>query len=267
MANINEPYRRVGTNSWEELLDAVNDKLQNPPDNCDPIDEIDTPEECHRWAKSDIREVHDKLNEMPGDCFDFEDIPDLWKKSIIDDIENQLDNSWCDCGCTDEDRDKERALTGTEIILATLPPVLFVNCPEFVSGENIRLSDPNIPSFDQSNVYDICNLHGTQVAQSGFSNRFIKIKARFVGQTEIIGQSIEPVDCEGIAHILFCDEIKRESSGGWTFGVCPTKNPPFGCGTEPCNTLFTNALAFYSTLQTTEIVMELLFNAVACEEC
>lgn len=98
MANTTSPYRRIGTNSWEELLEQVNDELQNPPSGCDPIDPIDIPDECHRWAKSDVREVHDKLNEMPGDCFTFENIPDLWKISIIKDIEEQLGEAWCDCG-------------------------------------------------------------------------------------------------------------------------------------------------------------------------
>jgi len=100
MADTNKPYRRTGANSWEELLDKVNDVLENPDDGCDPLDPIETPESPHRWAKSDVREVHDRLNEMPGDCFEFDEIPDLWKKSIIDEIEEQLENAWCECeGC------------------------------------------------------------------------------------------------------------------------------------------------------------------------
>lgn len=107
MADSGSPYRRVGANSWEELLDQVNDVLQNPDDGCDPLDPIEVPEAPHRWSKSDIREVHNRLNEMPGDCFDFADIPDLWKKSIITDIEEQLENAWCECEdecpiCSDE---------------------------------------------------------------------------------------------------------------------------------------------------------------------
>lgn len=99
MATSSKPFRRTGENSWEELLDQVNFELQNPPEDtdCEPIDEIPTPGDCHRWAKSDIREVHAKLNLMDTDCFDFKDIPDLWKVSIITDIESQLPNAWCDC--------------------------------------------------------------------------------------------------------------------------------------------------------------------------
>lgn len=102
MANVDKPYKRLGENAWEDLLNQVNEELENPPDGCDPIDPIENPEECHLWAKKDdIQNVHDKLDEMPGDCFTFEDIPDLWKISIIEDIEDQLGESWCDCtgGC------------------------------------------------------------------------------------------------------------------------------------------------------------------------
>ena len=99
MANTDKPYRRVGTNSWEELLDQVNDVLQNPPDSsdCEAIDTIDVPDAPHKWSKADIQEVHDKLNEMPGDCFDFAEIPDKWKLTTITDIEDQLDEAWCEC--------------------------------------------------------------------------------------------------------------------------------------------------------------------------
>ncbi len=100
-ANSNDPFRRIGSNSWKELLDQVNDELQDPPDGCDPIAPIEVPGPEHRWAKSDIREVHDKLDEMPEDCFVWADIPDLWKTSIISDIEEQLPEAWCDCESED----------------------------------------------------------------------------------------------------------------------------------------------------------------------
>ena len=97
MANTNSPYRRVGANSWEELLNQVNDKLENPPNGCEPLEPIEIPDEPHRWAKSDLREVHDRLDEMPGDCFEWKEIPDLWKISSIEEIEDQLENAWCEC--------------------------------------------------------------------------------------------------------------------------------------------------------------------------
>jgi hypothetical protein len=97
MANSNEPYRRLGTNSWQELLDQVNTVLQNPPEGCDPIATIAGPDPDHKWSKADITEVHDRLDTMPGDCFTFQPLPDKWKVSIITDIEGQLSNAWCDC--------------------------------------------------------------------------------------------------------------------------------------------------------------------------
>jgi hypothetical protein len=100
MANSTTPYRRTGTNSWKELLDQVNDELRDPPSGCSPIEEIELPDECHRWAVADIEEVHDKLNEMPGECFTFTPLGDceLWRVSLISEIEDQLSESWCDCG-------------------------------------------------------------------------------------------------------------------------------------------------------------------------
>lgn len=97
MVSSSQPWRNQGDNSWGKFIDKINDFLQDPPDGCDPIDIIEKPDECHRWSKSDIREVHDKLNEMPGDCFDFDDVPDIWKVSIIDDVEDQLTEVWCEC--------------------------------------------------------------------------------------------------------------------------------------------------------------------------
>lgn len=61
------------------------------------------------------------MNEMPGECFEFDPIPDLWKKSIIDNIEAQLENAWCDCD--DEDcltECKNASDNDIEIFLETL---------------------------------------------------------------------------------------------------------------------------------------------------
>lgn len=101
MADANTPFKRLGEgeNSWEDLLIKVNQELENPPEDtdCEPIEPIEVPDSMHRWAKSDVREVHDKLKEMPQDCFTFEEIPNLWRVSTIREIEDQLENSWCDC--------------------------------------------------------------------------------------------------------------------------------------------------------------------------
>jgi len=98
MADSKTPFKRQGDNSWQAILDLVNEELESPPLGCDPIEPIEDVDECHRWSKSDIQEVYDKLDEMPGGCFEWDDIPDIWKVSVVEDIETQLeDNAWCEC--------------------------------------------------------------------------------------------------------------------------------------------------------------------------
>ena len=107
MANTDKPYRRLEGdtpgNSWGELIDDVNDELENPPDGCDPIEPIEATKKDHVWAKKDIEEVQDKLDEMPTNCFTWDEIPDKWEIGIIEEIEEKLfgfgeiQNVWCDC--------------------------------------------------------------------------------------------------------------------------------------------------------------------------
>ncbi len=96
------PYKREGSSmyeAWNALIDEVNDILQNPPEgtDCEKIDELEHVGPDHKWSKTDIQEVQDKLKET-CDSIDFANIPDLWKTSIIDEIKDAMDNdAWCDC--------------------------------------------------------------------------------------------------------------------------------------------------------------------------
>lgn len=116
-------YKR---SDWNNLLDAVNNVLQNPPDGCDPLDPIPHVESPHRWSKADIQEVHDKLMATCS-AISFSDIPELWEQSVIDEINEALGEAWCDCeddggdddgdddgdesGCTDENKYSEHWTT------------------------------------------------------------------------------------------------------------------------------------------------------------
>jgi len=271
MPNPNKPFRRTGSNSWEELLDKVNDKLQNPPEDtdCEAIDEIDIPDAPHRWAKSDIREVHDALNEMPGDCFNFQEIPDLWRNSTIKDIEDQLDNSWCDCEseCTQEDQDAQRALDGTITVLGTLPPVLWTNCEAFKDpGSNILWTEDGSIT-DQGHFFDFCDtINGSQVGDPGFAGRFVRLGSRNVGDTGIGTIIFAAVNCEGIVEIPSCAGPHSVAIPFQRFGNCP--NLSFlACGTPGCDTIFNDALILFASDPTREVVMQLSFSAAVCEEC
>jgi len=83
---------------WNQLIRDVNDVLQHPPadTDCSAIEEIDEVDAGHVWAKSDIREVQDKLKQTCTDI-SFDDIPDKWLQSIIDDINDAKGKAWCHC--------------------------------------------------------------------------------------------------------------------------------------------------------------------------
>jgi len=83
---------------WNDLIAAVNDTLQNPPENtdCDPIGPIDEVDPDHIWTKSDVLEVQGALQQTCPDI-SFDDIPDLWKQSIIDEINDAIGQAWCNC--------------------------------------------------------------------------------------------------------------------------------------------------------------------------
>ena len=92
---MGEVYTR---DAWNQLIRDVNGVLQNPPakTSCSPIDPLDEVDEGHVWTKSDIRDVQNKLKQTCADI-SFDDIPDKWLQSIIDDIKAAKDKAWCHC--------------------------------------------------------------------------------------------------------------------------------------------------------------------------
>lgn len=81
---------------WNKLIEDVNEKLQNPPGNCDPIDPLDTVEDPYIWLVEDVEKVREKIKQT---CPDIEFTKDtvIWKKEIINEIESKMDEMWCDC--------------------------------------------------------------------------------------------------------------------------------------------------------------------------
>jgi hypothetical protein len=91
----NTPYTR---DDWNGLIDTVNEVLQSPPEDtdCEPIGEIPHVEPEHIWTKGDISTVQNALSQTCSEI-NFGTIPDLWKQSIIDEINSALGQAWCDC--------------------------------------------------------------------------------------------------------------------------------------------------------------------------
>lgn len=245
MANSNTPYRLTGVNSWEELLDLVNEELENPPENtdCEPIEPIELPDVMHLWSKLDIQEVHDKLNEMPRDCFEFEPIPDLWRVSIIEDIETQLSQSWCDCDseeiccepCPSAGGDEETTLQSDESEECQTP------CKDPCTSTNCERNDCK-PLADQA----ITALSTWQNAACDFCECFGEIETLEKELEGLMGQEAADKQTEIDAKQAECDGFAsaRDSAQGTLSSVGPQILKCIqGCvdGGSPCVDLLTTS--------------------------
>lgn len=105
MAVTTEPWRHDGDNSWNNLVRAVNQILENPPDNtdCDPIAPLPEVDECHLWSIDDINDMQAALEQTcPDISLTRVENCDKWEKQIIDDIEAAMAQAWCDCETLNE---------------------------------------------------------------------------------------------------------------------------------------------------------------------
>lgn len=117
MASTSEPFTRE---EWNDLVRRVNDKIAEDHEGekhkddgdrpCDPPDELEEAEEDHIWTREDVEKMRDALEDMcPNWELDELDEPDqLWKKWIIDQMEEGIEQAWCDCEeeeCPCEERD------------------------------------------------------------------------------------------------------------------------------------------------------------------
>jgi hypothetical protein len=163
--------------NWNKIIRDVNAIITDPPSNTDcngksPLDEVGPD---HLWSKGDIRLVQDVLKETCPDI-EFEDIPDLWKQSIVDDIYKAMDQAWCDCEprgcipCTFQSGSK----------LLTIPARLDFECPKIYPWPDI----PDAWYYDYSYACPAhyCqymqyegDLNGFQVLEPGFSGRYWQV--------------------------------------------------------------------------------------------
>jgi len=92
--DLSKPFRRV--EDWNKLIKDINEEIENPPGDCPALEPLDEADPDHIWTKKDIEDVRDKLEEMcPENEFE-EDLDKPWRKSIIDELEENME--WCDCG-------------------------------------------------------------------------------------------------------------------------------------------------------------------------
>lgn len=81
---------------WNDLIQQVNTLAIDPDTGCDPLDPLDEVTAPHRWSKSDIQSIQDKLIEICEDNT-FDTIPDKWMQSTVDEINEAIAAGWCGC--------------------------------------------------------------------------------------------------------------------------------------------------------------------------
>lgn len=115
---------------WNNIINSVNGVITNAPaeTDCESLPPIDTVGPGHLWSKSDIQEVQDALR-ATCPSISFSEIPDLWKQSIVDEINEAIGQAWCDCE-PDEDECDEEAIAaedGLEILIFDNGPAKVVS--------------------------------------------------------------------------------------------------------------------------------------------
>lgn len=84
---------------WNEIIQRINDLSANPSQGCDPLPPLEEVGPNHRWSKSDIRTVQDRLTEICSEN-QFSAELRLWSQSVIDEINAAIAAGWCGCeGC------------------------------------------------------------------------------------------------------------------------------------------------------------------------
>lgn len=93
--DMDKPYSIA---NWNKLIGDVNEILEDPPSgsDCEPIEPIEEVEDPHLWSVEDVEEMRDKLKETCPDISFSEELV-LWHPEIIDEIEEQMEEAWCDC--------------------------------------------------------------------------------------------------------------------------------------------------------------------------
>ncbi len=131
------PYTK---DDWNKLIEQINEKLQNPPEDtdCEPIAPIELVDDNHRWSVDDITTVRNKLTQM---CKDNTFTAELkyWSQDIVDELDSAAD--WCEC----EDECVYECLNAAEndIVFLGTHPKIFVSAGVETRDESSTCSAPH----------------------------------------------------------------------------------------------------------------------------
>jgi len=229
-------YKRT---DWNDIIQQVNDVLQNPPPDtdCEPLPTLDEVGPNHRWSKADIQEVQDALKATCEDI-SFDTIPELWKQSIIDEINEAIEQAWCDCE-PDDEPDCEQADIDAE---NGLEFALFNNGPPKVVSNCLGTDTPPIPLAPL--------IHGLTFGQPDIFNRVWRVVRRNHQNNGVVTQS-SPLasgilSCQGVVTYTGSVELTTAAGINVTCSDCFSTGCEFALA-EAALAVGTQPTVFYNT--------------------
>lgn len=89
--------------TWNQLVQSVNDLASNPPNGCNPAPTLSEVPVKHRWSVADVQAMRDTLTAICGDNT-FDAPLNKWKQPILSELYDAYFRGWCGCEavpCTD----------------------------------------------------------------------------------------------------------------------------------------------------------------------
>ncbi len=87
----------LSLDAWNDLLGRINALVANPPEGCDPLQELPLVQAPHKWSETDISQARAKLTEICSDNVFHAPSIGKWRQEIIDELEEAIDKGWCNC--------------------------------------------------------------------------------------------------------------------------------------------------------------------------
>jgi len=130
--DLNRPY---SLENWNDLVRAVNEVLQNPPEDtdCKPVAPVPEATDPHLWSTDDVSAVRDALTQTCP-SITFSAPLTRWTAEILDEIVTAMDQAWCDCKPEEPDQDCLQPCSnaqGTQV--RYLGSFMAVGCTENIS--------------------------------------------------------------------------------------------------------------------------------------
>ena len=99
---------------WNDIIRRINERIEQCQSGT-PLEEVP---EGHIWSVADIIAVRSRLEGMCRNEFDFSADLVKWTQTLIDELDDAIDN--CDCGCTQALVDDMRSMHGYVVLRLAL---------------------------------------------------------------------------------------------------------------------------------------------------